>query len=357
MADLLSVFLTATLVTALVTPLLIWLSPRIGAMDEPGEARRIHKKAVPCLGGLGIYLGITVSFWQLLPWKEQIFGVAVGGTLALILGMADDRLALSPPVKLAGQVVCALVVFHYSLQIRGMANFLPLGPRYLVFPFWLSVLVTVFWIVGIMNTVNLVDGMDGLAAGIVCIACLCVAYTSYVNHRLDTAVIILSVAGACLGFLLYNFYPAKVFMGDGGSMLLGFLLASVSLVGETPTKSTTLFSAILPVIILALPIFDTLFAIVRRMAKGRPIMQADRGHLHHRIMAMGFGQRRTVLALYSISAIMGVAGILWNLKLKLEAMALSLVAFTLIVIFLGIGIVEVDSPLQEDEAEKKEEEA
>ncbi|MBQ4233310.1 MAG: undecaprenyl/decaprenyl-phosphate alpha-N-acetylglucosaminyl 1-phosphate transferase, partial [Firmicutes bacterium] len=213
---------------------------------------------------------------------------------------------------------------------------------YIVFPVWLSMAVTVFWIVAIINTINLIDGLDGLAAGVVLIACLSIAYIADYTDRPDTCIIILAVAGACAGFLFYNFNPARIFMGDSGSMLLGLLLASVSLVGDTPTKSVTLFSATVPVMLLILPIFDTSFAIVRRTVKHRPIFEADKGHLHHRIMAMGFGQRRTVLVLYSISGIMAVAGILWTMRMKGQALVLALIAGVLIFIFLGIGIDEND---------------
>lgn len=340
MSEFLSVFLIAAFITAAATPLAIKIAPRIGAMDIPKDNRRMHGKPIPRFGGIAIYLGIMVSFYRLIPWNQQIFGIVLGGTLMLLIGIYDDLRGLSPRAKLMAQILCAVIVFYFSVQVHGIANFLPFGPEYFVFPLWLSLCVTVFWVVGITNTVNLIDGLDGLAAGIVCIACLSVAYTSAMNNRLDTSYIILSVAGATLGFLIFNFYPAKIFMGDGGSMLLGFMLASVSLVGDTPTKGTTLFATIIPVIILALPIFDTAFAIVRRMVRRQPIMQADKGHLHHRIMAMGFGQRRTVLALYSISAIMGVAGILWSSSMKLEAFILAIVGATLIFIFLGIGIVD-----------------
>lgn len=339
MSEFLVIFLLAALVTAAATPLAIRLAPRIGAMDVPKDKRRVHAKPIPRLGGVAIYLGIIAAFSRLLPWNEQLLGIVMGATLILAIGIYDDIKGLKPKAKLAGQILCALILFFFSVQIRGMTNLLPFGPKYLIFPLGLSLVVTVFWVVAITNTVNLIDGLDGLAAGIVCIACLSVAYTSAMSGRLGTAQIILAVGGATLGFLLFNFYPAKIFMGDGGSMLLGFLLSGISLVGDTPTKGTTLFATVVPVMILALPIFDTLFAIVRRMVNKKPIMQADKGHLHHRIMAMGFGQRRTVLALYSISAIMGVAGNLWSSQMKLEALVLFVIASCLIVIFLGIGIV------------------
>ena len=340
MSEFLSTFLIAAVITAAATPLAIRIAPLIGAMDVPTDDRRMHGKPIPRLGGIAIYFGIVASFIRLMPWDKQIFGIILGGTLMMCIGIYDDLKNMNPKAKLLAQTVSALIVFYFSVQLRVIANLLPFGPKYLIFPLWLSMILTVFWIVGITNTINLIDGLDGLAAGIVCIACISVAYTSAMNGRLSTTYIMLSVAGATSGFLIFNFYPAKIFMGDAGSMLLGFMLASLSLVGDTPTKGTTLFVTIVPIMILALPIFDTAFAIVRRVIKKKPIMQADKGHLHHRIMAMGFGQRRTVLALYSISAIMGVAGILWSSGMKVESFALGIVAATLIFIFLGIGMVD-----------------
>lgn len=351
MSEFLSTFLIAAVITAAATPLAIRIAPLIGAMDVPKDDRRMHGKPVPRLGGIAIYFGIVVSFVRLMPWDRQIFGIILGGTLMMCIGIYDDLKNMNPKAKLMAQTASAFIVFYFSVQLRVIANLFPFGPKYFIFPLWLSLILTVFWIVGITNTVNLIDGLDGLAAGIVCIACIAVAYTSAMNGRLETTYIMLSVAGATLGFLLFNFYPAKIFMGDAGSMLLGFMLASLSLVGDTPTKGTTLFVTVVPMMILALPIFDTAFAIVRRMVNKRPIMQADKGHLHHRIMAMGFGQRRTVLALYSISAIMGVAGILWSSAMKIESFALGVVAATLIFIFLGIGIVEPENKEQENTAE------
>lgn len=359
MGSLLISLFIAALTTAAATPLVIGLAPRIGAVDIPCDERRIHKCPIPCLGGLAIYLGTLASFSRLWSWSTQLTGIVIGGSLMLVLGIVDDIRNLTPVAKLLGQITCALAVFYFNVHIRGMMNLLPVGPRYIEFPLWLSLALSVFWIVAITNTINLIDGLDGLAAGIVCIACLSIAYTSYSNGRTETASIALSVAGATLGFLAFNFYPARIFMGDGGSMFLGFMMASISLMGDTPTKGTTLFATVIPVIILALPIFDTLFAIARRMINRRPIMQADRGHLHHRIMAMGFGQRRTVLALYCISSLMGIAGILWSSGMRIEALALFAIASCLIVIFLGIGIVDagVEPSAVDSEKEADAEEA
>ena len=347
---LLEAFLLAVVVTALMTPLCIKIAPKIGAMDIPKDKRRVHKKPIPRFGGFAIYLGAMSAFVLLRPLSEQYKGIIAASTIIMLIGVVDDIKGVPAKIKLLGQMFCAAILWSSTLRFSGMANFFNFGPEYIVFPGWLSFIVTVFWIVGIVNTINLMDGLDGLAAGIVLIASGSIAYIAHYTGRNETCLIILAVAGACFGFLLYNFNPAKIFMGDSGSMLLGLLLASVSLIGDTQTKSITLFSATVPVLLLALPIFDTSFAIIRRTVKHRPIFEADKGHIHHRIMAMGFGQRRTVLALYSISAIMGVAGILWTVKMKAEAGVLALIAGTLTFIFLGIGIDENDK-IAELEAE------
>lgn len=351
-------FLAAFVVTALATPICIKIAPLIGAMDVPKDKRRVHKKPVPRFGGTAIFLGVLTSMLWVKPLNTQLLGIYGACALILLIGIYDDIKGMAAKVKLAGQVLCAIVLWFSTLRFSGMANFLPIGPEYIVFPSWLSLIVTVFWIVAIINTINLIDGLDGLAGGISLIASLSIAYIAACTGRHITAVVILAVAGACLGFLLYNFNPAKIFMGDSGSMLLGLLLASVSLLGDTPTKSVTLFSAIVPMMLLALPIFDTSFAIIRRTVNHRPIFEADKGHIHHRIMAMGFGQRRTVLTLYAISTTMGIAGILWTVKMKAVALALAFVAALLIFIFLGIGIDENDKiAMQQQETMKAAEAA
>ncbi len=357
MSQYLLVFALAFIVTAIATPVSIKIAPKIGAMDVPKDDRRMHKKPMPVLGGPAIYLGILVSAFFLIRedsvYHEQFLGIFIAGTLMLIVGIVDDirDRGLPAKVKLLGQLVCAFILWHYSLRFSGMANFFSSDPEaYIVFPGWLSLIITMLWIVAITNTINLIDGLDGLAAGVVFIACLSIAYVCTIHGRSETKYMIVAMAGACLGFLIYNFNPAKIFMGDSGALLLGLLLASVSMVGDTPTKSVTLFSTILPMIILALPIFDTVFAMIRRILSHRSFMEADKGHLHHRIIAMGFGQRRTVLVIYCICAILGIAGVLWTLQLKLEALALIFIAGTLMFIFLGTRIDINDQIAAREEA-------
>ena len=354
MSSSLSAFLTAFLITLVLTPVAIKVAPKIGAMDIPKDNRRMHKKPIPRFGGAAMYCGIVAASLFFVPMDSQVMGLLIGASLIFIIGLIDDFRNLRPRYKLIGQIVCAIVVWFYTLRINGVANLLPFGPGYVKFPDWLSLVLTVFWIVGITNAVNLVDGLDGLAGGITCIACLSSAYLANYTGRTASVIMMLAVAGATIGFLIYNFNPAKIIMGDAGSLLLGFLLATVSLFGVSPTKSVTLFSAIVPVLILFLPIFDTSYAIFRRAVNHRPIMEADKGHLHHRIMALGFGQKRTVLALYSISGIMGIAGVVWTMHMKLEAMILAVIAMTLIVTFLGIGFEPVKKEDKEETEEKTE---
>lgn len=350
----LKAFITAFLITLVLTPVAIKVAPKIGAMDIPKDNRRMHKKPIPRFGGIAMFFGIIAAILLFVPMDSQLMGLVIGAVLIFILGLVDDFKNLRPKIKFAGQIVCAVIVWFYTLRINGMANFLGFGPAYIRFPDWLSLFVTVFWIVGITNAVNLVDGLDGLAGGVTCIACLSSAYLSNYTGRTEAVVMMLAIAGATIGFLIYNFNPAKIIMGDAGSLLLGFLLATVSLYGVSPTKSVTLFSAVVPVLILFLPIFDTSYAIFRRAINHRPIMEADKGHLHHRIMALGFGQKRTVLALYSISGIMGIAGVVWTMKMKLEALVLSVIAMTLIVCFLGIGFEPVKKEENEPETQASE---
>lgn len=339
--DYIKIFLFAAAITAVLTPIAIKIAPKIGAMDIPKDERRMHSKPMPRFGGLGIFIGMAIAILVCVPKMEgvhgdrQVLGFLAGGAMIVVLGIIDDLKGLSAKVKLVGQIVCAIVPCLFSVRIFAISNIFKGGA--IVFPEWFSIIVTVLWIVGITNTINLIDGLDGLAAGVSCISCIAVAYTSYLAGRPETCQLVLAIAGAAFGFLLFNFNPAKIFMGDAGSMLLGYSLATMSLIGVSSTKGTVLFVSFIPVIILALPIFDTAFAIIRRVANHKPIMSADKGHLHHRIMALGFSQKRAVLALYCITAIMGVAGILWTMRMRLEALVLAAIGATLIGVFLGIN--------------------
>ncbi len=324
-------FLLAFVLSLVMTPVAIKIAPKIGAMDIPKDTRRMHTKAMPRFGGLAIFVGTSVSTAVfLLQLDNRITGILIGGMLIYILGIIDDLKNLPAKVKFLGQTVIAVIMYMYGLRIEFIGNFFGGGRSELGTV--LCFIVTVLWIVGITNTVNLIDGLDGLAAGTSAIASLCIAYVAYIHGMYLASGAMLALAGGALGFLPYNFYPAKIFMGDGGSLYLGFMLATMSIIG--PVKSATIVAVIIPVLVLGVPIFDTAFAIFRRIVNKRPIMEADKGHLHHRLMRLGYGQRRATLMLYGVSGIMGVAAVTFSRDLFVETAGLFAIAFMLIYIFL-----------------------
>lgn len=349
------IFTVAFVIALGATPLTILIAPKIGAVDIPKDNRRMHTKTMPRFGGMAIYVGSMAAMLFLLPQgiDSRITGIAIGATLIFIMGAIDDIWRLSAKVKLIGQIVAACILFAFSVRISFVSN--PFGEGYIIFPWIVSLLVTVIWIVGITNTINLIDGLDGLAAGVSFIATLAIAYIAYIHGRYEICMAFMALAGSCLGFLPFNFHPAKVFMGDGGALYLGFMIASISVM--SPMKSATVIATILPIFVLALPIFDTAFAILRRMINRRPIMEADKGHLHHRVMAVGMGQKRTVLTLYCISGIMGVAAILISRDLFVDALLLIGVATTLVYVFMkdqGFGKpLNGDKTVEEEPEEEK----
>lgn len=323
-------FLVSLVVSFLVTPLAIKLAPKIGAVDVPTDSRRMHKTVMPRFGGLAIFAGSAAAMLIFLNFDARISKILLGGTLIYILGIVDDLKCLPAKVKFAGQTLVAIIMYMNHIRIEFITNFFGEGNSQLGDA--VCFIVTILWIVGITNTINLIDGLDGLASGSVAIASLCIAYTAYIHGTYPVAGAMLALAGAALGFLPYNFYPAKIFMGDGGSLYLGFMLSTLSTLGTV--KSATLMAVIIPVLVLGVPIFDTAFAIFRRFVNKRPIMEADRGHLHHRLMNLGYGQRRATLMLYGITAIMGVAAVLFSRGLYVETAGLGAITLMYLYIFL-----------------------
>jgi len=326
------IFFVALIIAFALTPLAIKVAPNIGAVDIPQDDRRMHNKPMPRFGGIAIYLGSMIAFALFLPGTidDRMIGIAIGATLILIMGVIDDIRGLSAKVKLVGQIACACILFASSVRISFISD--PFGEGVIEFPWIVSLIVTVLWIVGITNTINLIDGLDGLAAGVSFIATIAIAYIAYIHGRYEICMAFMALAGSCLGFLPWNFHPAKIFMGDGGALYLGFMIAAISVM--SPMKSATVIATILPIFVLALPILDTALAILRRLKNGRPIMEADKGHLHHLIMNVGMGQKRTVLTLYCISGIMGVAAILISRDLFIDALLLIVIATTLVYVFM-----------------------
>ena len=339
--DLWTIFLTGFFVTLAATPLSIVLAKKTGAMDVPKDARRVHDHPIPRIGGIGIFLGVMVAYFVAIrlglcdhPAVEprELYGVFIGGVVIFLVGLIDDIRGMRPAVKLTGQIIAAVIVFAFGVNVSTFGGFL--GNQVVLFDGFISMVFTVLWIIGITNTINLIDGLDGLAAGVVAISTCCIAYVAYIHGNYHIAcVTMLAMAGACMGFLPYNFYPAKTFMGDCGSQSLGFMLAVFSIMGP-PVKGATVVALLIPALALSLPIFDTLFAIVRRLLHHRPIMEADKEHLHHRLMRTGMGQRRTVLCMYGVAAIMGTAAVLFSRGLMVETFGLCVIAFIYLLVVL-----------------------
>jgi len=330
----LAVFLTSLILTLIFTPIAIRLAPKIGAVDIPKDGRRMHDKPMPRFGGLAMFIGVTsaVAIF-LVPENPKMVGLIVCGTMIYVIGLIDDIKGMPAKVKFVGQTAVACAAFGFGIRINFITLFFTAEPDYTFFPGLSAFIFTVVWIVGITNTINLIDGLDGLASGVTAIASLSIAYAAFIaSAPAASALSMLALAGGAFGFLPYNFHPAKIFMGDSGALFLGFMLAALSIEGAT--KSATVVAIIVPVLVLGVPIFDTAFAILRRMINKRPIMEADKGHLHHRIMAAGFGQKRAVLMLYGISGAMGVAAVLLSRQLFVESLGLIVIAATLIYVFL-----------------------
>ena len=308
-------FAVALLVSMIVMPAVILLAQRTGAMDAP-NARKVHKKPIPRIGGLGIYAGfmaaiifVAVKFGLDGEQFKETVGLIVSGSLIVALGLLDDYKNLPAKVKLAGQILAAAVlVLIFDVRIDFITD--PHG-EYIYFdnfPIpYLAVPVTMFWLVGLTNTVNLIDGLDGLAAGVASIASFTIMLIALEQNFVLVAVLTAALAGAAVGFLKYNFNPAEIFMGDTGSMFLGFMLAGISVTGAV--KSVAAIALVVPIFALGLPILDTTFAIVRRIRGGVPIFKPDKGHLHHRLLSVGFTQRQAVLLMYVISALFGLSAI------------------------------------------------
>lgn len=291
----------------LLTPVARALALRFKVVDVP-EDRKVHEKVTPTLGGVAIYASMMIGIGVYLlisghPFSSDLLGIVLGATIILIFGVVDDIHALGPLLKLFSQILAAGVLIIMGVQIQnlhipGMAV-VSLSPE-------LSVIVSLLWIVAFINIINLIDGLDGLAAGITCIAAASMFYyatqTGVGGEYVDAALISIVMAGATLGFLRYNWNPASIFMGDSGSMLLGFLLGAVTIQGVL--KSIAAAALLVPLLAVAIPILDTGMAIVRRARRGQPITHADKEHIHHRLLNLGHSQRQAVLLLYFWTALL-----------------------------------------------------
>jgi len=330
----------STAVTLAVTPLVRGLSVRADLVDEPG-ARKVHTTAVPRLGGIGIMSGFAAALllecagetwfaWPrvLLAGDGQVLGMALGISVIFVLGLIDDIRGMKAGVKLAGQVLAAIVTISFGLKIDFFAN--PFGGGRLPLGLW-SYPLSVLWLIGFANVFNLIDGLDGLAAGVAGIAAASFLALALDMNQLLAAVLAASLIGGLIGFLRYNFNPASIYMGDSGSLSIGFALGCVSLTGVM--KSAAAISLVAPLLIIGVPLFDTLSAIIRRKRHGRPIHEADNGHIHHRLLHKGFSQRQTVLLIYAWSAALAVGGY----TMRAEVLPWPLARIAVLVVMLGMS--------------------
>lgn len=329
-------FAVAAVLSYFFTPPVKNFAHKVGAIDVPKDARRMHKKPIPRLGGLAIYGGFLCSILIFGQLDETMLCVLLGAAIIVALGIFDDVLALGAKLKFVVQIVAAAIpVCIGDLQIGLFTNLNPLSDTPFVHLGILAVPVTIIWIVGITNAVNLIDGLDGLAVGVSSIAAITMLAVALLTGNMPIAITIAALAGACIGFMPYNLNPAKIFMGDTGSTFLGYMLATVSIMGLF--KFYAVISFAVPFLILGLPIFDTANAIIRRVAAGRSPMSPDRGHVHHKLIDMGFNQKQAVAILYAISATLGLTAVVLTSSGEVKAIVLLLAVLAAILV--GAGII------------------
>ncbi len=347
-------FLAAGVLSFVLTPPVKRLAYRIGAIDVPKDGRRMHKKPIPRLGGLAIYFSFLLVSLFCMEWTIQNLTILIGASIIVVLGIFDDRKALSARFKFCVQLVAAAVpVIFGNLRIELITNpnifsnklFLQFG--------YFSIPITIIWIVAITNAVNLIDGLDGLAVGASAIACMTMLSVSLLIGEVDIAIILAALAGACIGFMPYNLNPASIFMGDTGSTFLGFMLATLSIQGMF--KVYAIISFAVPFLILGLPIFDTAFAILRRVLSGRSPMSPDRGHVHHRLIDMGFNQKQSVAILYVISTVLGLLAVVLTTSGEVRAIVCALAVLLTLIVGGIITLMSEKHRLQQRERRLREE--
>ncbi|MEF9953167.1 MAG: MraY family glycosyltransferase [Clostridium sp.] len=328
--SMLILFLCAVVISFVATPLVKKLAYKVNAIDVPKDDRRVHKTPIPRLGGLAIYISFTICTLMVLGSDPHTIGVLIGGTLITAIGIYDDIKPLKAIYKLILQIIAALVLIGFGMTIDTVTVPFDSAGNMVDIRF-ITIPVTILWVVGITNAFNLIDGLDGLSCGIGFISCLTLFGVSLIGGRYTAMILTLVLAGACLGFLPYNSNPAKIFMGDTGSQLIGFLLAAISIEGAI--KSATAVVVAVPILALGLPIYDTLFAIIRRKINNRPIMEADKGHFHHRLLELGLTQRQVVYIMYTISSVLGLSSIIAMVVSPKQSFALLVVVCALILAF------------------------
>ena len=355
--------LTAALLSALVaftlTPAVSALAHKIGAIDVPNDNRRMHKTPIPRIGGLAIFVGFIVSSLVFCKITPELIAIYTGGLIIVAVGVIDDVSPINAWIKLIAQIVVALIAVSQGVvleYINFFGNYVHFGA--------FSIPITVIWIVGLTNAINLIDGLDGLACGVSAISSISLLLVMLLKGDLVSAMVTAVIVGACIGFLPFNSNPAKIFMGDTGSLFLGYTMAVISVSGVF--KLHTVISFIIPLSIFGLPLFDTAFAFIRRMLKGKSPFSPDRGHLHHRLIDMGFNQKQSVRILYAICGILGTSAIMFTEENIGRALIIIAVGFLILLvnfiilrnkrirINMGLDLAE---PVDSDNYKKREDKA
>lgn len=301
-------FLLGLLIALISVPLVKKIAFAIGAVDVASGGRRIHSKDTPLLGGLSIYIAFTiVSLFFTGEFDKLKFIIIISALPIVIGGILDDIYELRPLYKVMFQLAGATMLIAMNIKIQFLTNPFGIGDQFFSLQY-LSIPITLIWVIGVTNAFNLIDGLDGLCGGVAFISSLSIFFMSILNDRPMVAALTIILCGSILGFLVFNFHPASIFLGDTGAQLLGFLLASISIVGTV--KSATAFAVAVPILALGIPIYDTLFAMIRRKVNGKSISQGDKGHLHHRLLDLGLSQVQAVIVMYIISGVLGIVSII-----------------------------------------------
>ncbi|WML46854.1 MraY family glycosyltransferase [Neobacillus sp. PS3-34] len=328
-------FFAALLTVLILTPLVIKFAVWFGAIDKPNQ-RKVHQKIMPRLGGLAIFFGVIAGYLAGGLYDQKVNTISVGAILIIIIGILDDKYELSAKTKFAGQLIVASLILASGLKIDFVT--IPYVERFDL-GLW-SYPITIFWIVAITNAINLIDGLDRLSAGVSAIGIATIAIMALLAGKVLIFTLSLILLGSIIGFLFYNFHPAKIFMGDTGALFLGYSISILSLLGLY--KSVTLFSFLVPIIIMGVPVFDTTFAIIRRIVNRKPISAPDKFHLHHRLLDLGLSHRTTVLAIYAFGILFAASAVIVS-KSTLWGTILIIFGLLLIIEVIAevIGIVHV----------------
>ncbi|HFU3843498.1 TPA: glycosyltransferase family 4 protein [Streptococcus suis] len=333
------VIISTMVIAAIATPLVRFLSFKVGAVDNP-NARRINKVPMPSAGGLAIFIAFTLATLVFLPrlvshinyhgtYLHYVFPLILSSLIIVITGYIDDVKELGPAPKMFGIVLAATLIWFFT-EFHFDSFKIPFGGPLLIFPTWLSFFLTVLWIVAITNAVNLIDGLDGLVSGVSIISLTTMGIVSYFflhDSNIFLTLTIFVLVAAIIGFLPYNYNPAIIYLGDTGALFIGFMIGVLSLQG---LKNSTAVAVVTPMIILGVPITDTVVAIIRRKLSGRKISEADKMHLHHRLLSLGLTHRGTVLVIYAISFLFSLTSLLLNVS--------SRVGGVLLVLTMGLGV-------------------